>query len=94
MHLLEGGRAVTDPIDVGTSPIDHMRAMNYLMPTTTTEAALAALEVQERLRATASPGLVLDTLIALPHISSAGLRKIADEAQRIIDGRIEDGVFE
>lgn len=37
-------------------------------------------------------GLLLDTLIILPRLNSGALRKIADEAQRIIDARMEDGI--
>lgn len=42
----------------------------------------------------AKAGLVLDTLLVLPHLNSSALRKIADECERMIRERMEDGVFE
>lgn len=39
-------------------------------------------------------GLLLDTLIILPRLNSAALRKIADDCEKLIAGRMEDGVFD
>jgi hypothetical protein len=39
-------------------------------------------------------GLTLDILIMLPRLSSSALRKIADECERSIRERMEDGVFD
>ena len=41
-----------------------------------------------------SAGLTLDILVALPRLNSAALRRIADDCEKLIAGRTEDGVFE
>lgn len=39
-------------------------------------------------------GVTLDILLMLPRLNSAALRKIADECERSIRERMEDGVFD
>lgn len=43
---------------------------------------------------TSNAGITLDILVTLPRLSSGALRKIADECERMIRERMEDGVFE
>ncbi|WIB25848.1 hypothetical protein [Curtobacterium sp. MCSS17_015] len=40
------------------------------------------------------PGLLLDVLIVLPRLNSGALRKIADDCEKLIAGRMEDGIPE
>ncbi len=39
-------------------------------------------------------GLTLDILVMLPRLNSAALRKIADDCEKLIAGRMEDGAFD
>lgn len=76
-------------------PADLRKIAAYLTAPSQVHTLLYAADELDRvevLRSTSKAGLLLDTLILLPRLSSGALRKIAYDCVKLIAGRMEDGI--
>lgn len=107
MHLLEGGSAVNDLIPRWLArqvkrEEEQQRERVAQLAATLRRAELLRKDgepvsipfADDQPRERWQAGLTLDILVSLPRLNSAALRKIADDCERLIAKRMEDGVFD